>query len=185
MSWNKTTAVNHAKSHAGSHSQGRCAEYTRKAIQAGGITLGHTYHAKDYGPMLRSAGFSPIGTFEQPRAGDVSSFSLMREETQAGIWRYLTVRRGTPILDNVICGPDLAIGRQNRHLLFTGNHNEIALAGCSGFVTLRLLCGAPRQLPGCKTILSRMDVRLHTRAGYIRTHATLCGERRYQSSGSD
>ena len=47
MSWNKTTAVNYAKSHASSHSQGRCAEFTRKAIQAGGITLGHTYHAKD------------------------------------------------------------------------------------------------------------------------------------------
>ncbi|MDN4235656.1 NlpC/P60 family protein, partial [Citrobacter freundii] len=71
MSWNKTTAVNHAKSHAGSHSQGRCAEFTRKAIQSGGISLGNTYHAKDYGPLLKNAGFSPIGTFEQPRAGDV------------------------------------------------------------------------------------------------------------------
>lgn len=71
MSWNKTTAVNHAKSHASSHSQGRCAEFTRKAIQAGGITLGHTFHAKDYGPMLKSAGFSAIGHFEQPREGDV------------------------------------------------------------------------------------------------------------------
>ena len=64
MSWNKTTAANYAKSHAGSHSQKRCAEYTRKAIQAGGI-------AKDYGPLLKSAGFSVIGTFEQPREGDV------------------------------------------------------------------------------------------------------------------
>lgn len=40
MSWDKRMAVNYAKTHAGSHSQGRCAEFTRKAIQAGGITLG-------------------------------------------------------------------------------------------------------------------------------------------------
>ncbi|EMX7707833.1 C40 family peptidase [Salmonella enterica] len=71
MSWDKRMAVNYAKTHAGSHSQGRCAEFTRKAIQAGGITLGHTYHAKDYGPMLRSAGFTAIGTYEMPREGDV------------------------------------------------------------------------------------------------------------------
>lgn len=50
---------------------GWCAEFTRKAIQAGGITLGHTYHAKDYGPMLRNAGFTAIGTYEMPREGDV------------------------------------------------------------------------------------------------------------------
>lgn len=71
MSWNKTAATNYAKSHAGAHSQKRCAEFTRKAIQAGGISLGNTYHAKDYGPLLKNAGFRPIGTFEQPRAGDV------------------------------------------------------------------------------------------------------------------
>lgn len=34
MSWDKRVAVNYAKTHAGSHSQGRCAEFTRKAIQA-------------------------------------------------------------------------------------------------------------------------------------------------------
>ncbi len=54
-----------------SFSSGWCAEFTRKAIQAGGITLGHTYHAKDYGPMLRSVGFTAIGTYEMPREGDV------------------------------------------------------------------------------------------------------------------
>ncbi len=32
MSWDKKVAVNYAKSHASSHSQGRCAEYTRKAV---------------------------------------------------------------------------------------------------------------------------------------------------------
>ncbi|SUH36037.1 Uncharacterised protein [Salmonella enterica subsp. enterica] len=39
----------------------RCAEFTRKAIQAGGITLGHTYHAKDYGPNVKKRGFTAIG----------------------------------------------------------------------------------------------------------------------------
>lgn len=32
MSWDKKVAVNYAKSHASSHSQGRCGEYTRKAV---------------------------------------------------------------------------------------------------------------------------------------------------------
>ncbi len=40
MSWDKRVAVNYAKTHAGSHSQGRCAEFTRKAIQAGGSRWG-------------------------------------------------------------------------------------------------------------------------------------------------
>lgn len=82
MSWDKRMAVNYAKTHAGSHSQGRCAEFTRKAIQAGGITLGHTYHAKDYGPMLRSAGFTAIGTYEMPREGDVIIIQLTLAETE-------------------------------------------------------------------------------------------------------
>lgn len=138
MSWNKTTAVNHAKSHAGSHSQGRCAEFTRKAIQAGGITLGNTYHAKDYGPMLKMPVSAPSAHLNNPGKEMSSLFSLMKEETQAGIWRYLTVRRGTPILDNVICGRGTAIGRQNRHTLFTGNRNESVLVDCCGFVTLWL-----------------------------------------------
>ena len=54
MSWDKTAAVSYAKSHAGAHSQSRCAEFTRKAILAGGVLLGNTNHAKDYGPMLKN-----------------------------------------------------------------------------------------------------------------------------------
>ncbi len=53
-------------------------EFTRKAIQAGGITLGHTYHAKDYGPMLRKGRRIPplVGTFLQakmPQSARVTS----------------------------------------------------------------------------------------------------------------
>lgn len=32
MSWDKKVAINYAKSHASSHSQGRCGEHTRKAV---------------------------------------------------------------------------------------------------------------------------------------------------------
>lgn len=39
----------------------------RRAVSRWGIP----YHAKDYGPMLRSAGFTAIGTYEMPREGDV------------------------------------------------------------------------------------------------------------------
>lgn len=83
MSWDKRIAVNYAKTHAGSHSQGRCAEFTRKAIQAGGITLGHTYHAKDYGPMLRSAGFTAIVPMKCRARVTSSLFNLTLAETRA------------------------------------------------------------------------------------------------------
>ena len=101
MSWDKKVAVNYAKSHASSHSQGRCAEYTRKAVQAGGVTLGRTYHAKDYGPMLKNAGFSAIGALEEPREGDV-----------------------------IIIQP-YANGPQSRHTPFTGRSNESLSTDCS------------------------------------------------------
>jgi hypothetical protein len=80
MSWNKTTAVNHAKSHAGSHSQGRCAEFTRKAIQSGGISLGNTYHAKDYGSLLKTQDSVPSAHLNNPEQEMSSSFNLMRRK---------------------------------------------------------------------------------------------------------
>lgn len=113
MSWDKRMAVNYAKTHAGSHSQGRCAEFTRKAIQAGGITLGHTYHAKDYGPMLRSAGFTAIGTYEMPREGDVIII-----QPYAG---------GNPSGHMAICGPARATGQPGPHIPSTGRINENVL----------------------------------------------------------
>lgn len=64
-------AVNYTKAHTDSHSQGWCVEFTRKVIQASGITLEHTYHAKDYGPMLRSTGFTALGALQELHEGDV------------------------------------------------------------------------------------------------------------------
>ncbi|WP_054179318.1 CHAP domain-containing protein [Trabulsiella odontotermitis] len=71
MTWDIRTATSYAKNHAHAHSVHRCAEYTRKAIGAGGIILGNTGHAKDYGSLLINAGFRAISPHESPKAGDV------------------------------------------------------------------------------------------------------------------
>lgn len=70
MVWDIRTATNYAKHHAHTHSIKKCAEYTRKAIRAGGIDIGNTGHAKDYGSLLMHAGFRPVSPYESPRAGD-------------------------------------------------------------------------------------------------------------------
>ena len=51
-----------------------CAEYTRQAIEAGGIMLERTGHAKDYGASLERAGFRKLPASEKPKAGDVVVF---------------------------------------------------------------------------------------------------------------
>ena len=51
-----------------------CAEYTRQAIEAGGIVLERTRCAKDYGASLERAGFRKLPASEKPRAGDVVVF---------------------------------------------------------------------------------------------------------------
>lgn len=71
MGWNATAAASYARWHAGTTSQHRCAEYTRQAIKAGGIDIGHTKDARDYGRLLEGSGFKAIGAGENPRAGDV------------------------------------------------------------------------------------------------------------------
>jgi hypothetical protein len=55
--WNKEKAIEYLNSHANSASLGRCAQYTRKAIEAGGVTLIQHLSAKDYGPSLIQVGF--------------------------------------------------------------------------------------------------------------------------------
>lgn len=120
-------AVNYAKTHAGSHSQGRCAEFTRKAIQAGGITLRHTYHTKDYGPMLRSAGFTAIVPMKCRARVTSSLFNLTLAETRAVTWRYTMVQSGIQILNNAICGPARATGQPGPHIPSTGRINENVL----------------------------------------------------------
>lgn len=71
--WDEKKAVAYLNSHAHEHSLGRCAEFVRKAIEAGGIHLVHHVSAKDYGGSLEQAMFKvlPAGlsTFT---AGDVA-----------------------------------------------------------------------------------------------------------------
>ena len=71
--WDRSVAIAHLNKSAQPASVGRCARYTREAIEAGGLLLNRTLFAKDYGPLLEAAGFRKvsepaIGDF---RAGDV------------------------------------------------------------------------------------------------------------------
>lgn len=70
--WDINEAVKYLDSHANVESVGRCAEYTRKAIQAGGVILKHAMYAKDYGFSLQTAGFRQLLSNTAPYlAGDV------------------------------------------------------------------------------------------------------------------
>ncbi|CAD6549255.1 CHAP domain-containing protein [Paraburkholderia metrosideri] len=62
-------AVRYLQSHARSNSISACAQYTREAIQAGGIYLARTNLAKDYGSSLVNASFYEVQG--EPQAGDV------------------------------------------------------------------------------------------------------------------
>jgi hypothetical protein len=64
--WDASIAVKHLREHALPHSIGYCAQYTREAIESGGVTLARHSYAKDYGPSLTAVGFlalpgSPVG----------------------------------------------------------------------------------------------------------------------------
>ena len=56
--WDKKAAVTYLGEHARSASHGRCAEYVRKAVEAGGLRLHRRTSAKDYGDSLVAAGFT-------------------------------------------------------------------------------------------------------------------------------
>lgn len=64
MAWNKHAAALHARQNAGTSSQRRCGEFTRKAIRAGGVDIGNAPNAKDYGSNLERAGFRILGQGE-------------------------------------------------------------------------------------------------------------------------
>ena len=62
----------HSEAHAKPHSTGRCAQYTREAVEAGGVKLTHHVSAKDYGSSLVAVGFTTVAaTGYSPKAGDV------------------------------------------------------------------------------------------------------------------
>ncbi|MBB5505323.1 hypothetical protein HDG35_001558 [Paraburkholderia sp. JPY681] len=68
MPWSKADAVRYLQDNARPSSQSRCAEYTRRAIEAGGLRIAHTAHAKDYGSSLIRAGIREVhGTPQRGR----------------------------------------------------------------------------------------------------------------------
>lgn len=69
--WDKKKAIDYLNAHANATSLGRCAEYVRKAIEAGGITLHRRTSAKDYGMSLQASGFTSACA-STPLAGDVA-----------------------------------------------------------------------------------------------------------------
>lgn len=71
MTWNRDRALQHLRSRANAESQNRCAEFTRQAIEAGGITLNRTSNAKNYGTSLSRAGFRELPPGTMVNAGDI------------------------------------------------------------------------------------------------------------------
>lgn len=72
MSWKKDVALSYLRSHALGRSHSECAKFTREAIEAGGIRLERTHHAKDYGPLLERAGFHEVPPGSTQLSGDVA-----------------------------------------------------------------------------------------------------------------
>lgn len=69
--WNAEDAIRYARRHAAAGSLHRCAEYTRNAIEAGGLSLLRHPLAKDYGSSLTRAGFQEVPDTGHYLAGDV------------------------------------------------------------------------------------------------------------------
>jgi hypothetical protein len=70
--WDMSEAVRYLDEHANFRSLGKCAAYTRKAIEAGGVLLKHQLYARDYGSSLREVGFRPLLLNSGPyQEGDV------------------------------------------------------------------------------------------------------------------
>ena len=71
--WDEIKSVAYLNEHAQPNSLGRCAEFVRKAVEAGGVELSRHTSAKDYGPSLERALFRALpplpGGFE---TGDVA-----------------------------------------------------------------------------------------------------------------
>jgi hypothetical protein len=80
MSWDVNEAVTHLQTHANPNSIGRCAQYTREAIEAGGVTLTRHASARNYGPSLTAVGFTeyasePTGGYRRGDVAVIDSFT--------------------------------------------------------------------------------------------------------------
>ena len=111
---------------------------TRKAVQAGGVTLGRTYHAKDYGPMLKNAGFSAIGALEEPREGDVIIIQPYANGNPSGHMAIYDGHDWYSELQQETCGPVRVIGPQSRH---TPLQEEEVMKAFPLIVLILLICG--------------------------------------------
>lgn len=89
MSFDSNEFATYLRKHAGRHSQGHCARFVRRALQAGGAdTTGHLTDAKTYGPVLMRNGFHSIdvddlSTFQFVK-GDIVVMEPTKHGNQAG-----------------------------------------------------------------------------------------------------
>ena len=60
--WDKNAAVKHLDAQACACSLGRCAEFVREAVEAGGLRLQRCASAKDYDASLLAVGFAPLAS---------------------------------------------------------------------------------------------------------------------------
>jgi len=77
------------RTHAGKHSQSKCAKFIRRALEEGGAdTKGHPGVAREYGPTLIRNGFHAI-TVDKPETfgflkGDIVVMEPTKHGNQAG-----------------------------------------------------------------------------------------------------
>ena len=83
-------AVTHLDAAAGRSSLHKCARYVRQALEAGGLdTSGHPVDAKNYGPFLRSKGFTRVDTDGyQPQKGDVAVLPANKRSDAGHVTMY-------------------------------------------------------------------------------------------------
>jgi hypothetical protein len=78
--WNKDEAVSYINSHVEPKSIGKCANYVRRAVEAGGVKIriprpriGNSASACDYGSSFESVGFKAIYTYPGTGATDTAA----------------------------------------------------------------------------------------------------------------
>jgi hypothetical protein len=86
-------AVNYARQHVHPpFGEGKCAKYTRRAIREGGIDIGITMSAKNYGFNLESGGFVRVHSL--PRKGDVVVMQPWPEATGNSVHGHMAIYDG-------------------------------------------------------------------------------------------
>jgi hypothetical protein len=88
------------RTNAGATSQGLCANYCRRALEAGGYDMsGHPRAAGDYGPFLKSLGASRVATENYvPETNDIAVF----DKTTAHPYGHIQIYDGTRWISDFI-----------------------------------------------------------------------------------